>query len=50
VLFPEGRAIDWFALAIGVVAFLGMLKLKWNVVPVVLGSALAGLVYQLIVR
>jgi chromate transporter len=50
VLFPEGRAIDWFALAIGLVAFIGMLKLKWSVVPVVLGSAAAGLVYQLIVR
>ncbi|MCA1657791.1 MAG: chromate transporter, partial [Verrucomicrobiaceae bacterium] len=50
VLFPEGRGIDWFALVVGLVAFLGMLKLKWNVVPVVLGSAAAGLVYQLIVR
>jgi chromate transporter len=50
VLFPEGRGIDWFALAIGLVAFIGMLKLKWSVVPVVLGSAVAGLVYQLIVH
>ncbi|MEY2481516.1 MAG: chromate transporter [Verrucomicrobiota bacterium] len=50
VLFPEGRGIDWFALVVGLVAFLGMLKLKWNVIPVVLGSAAAGLVYQLIVR
>ncbi|MEY2510340.1 MAG: chromate transporter [Verrucomicrobiota bacterium] len=50
VLFPRGGAIDWFALAVGLVAFIGMLKRKWSVIPVVLGSAAAGLVYQLIVR
>jgi len=50
VLFPEGKGIDWFALAIGVIAFAGMLKFKWSVVPVVLGSGAAGLIYQLIVR
>jgi chromate transporter len=48
VLFPNGKVIDWFALAVGLVAFFGMLKLKWNVVPVVLGSGAAGLIYQLI--
>jgi chromate transporter len=48
VLFPEGKAIDWFALTVGLVAFSGMLKLRWNVVPVVLGSGAAGLIYQLI--
>ena len=48
VLFPEGKVIDWFALTVGLVAFLGMLKLKWNVVPVVLGSGVAGLIYQFI--
>lgn len=47
VLFPAGKTIDWFALAVGLVAFFGMLKLKWNVVPVVLGSGAAGLIYQL---
>ena len=48
VLFPEGKMIDWFALAVGLAAFVGMLKFKWNVVPVVLGSGAAGLIYQLI--
>src|SRR5437868_7248913 len=50
VLFPEGKTIDWFALAIGAIAFGGMLRFKWSVVPVVLGSGAAGLIYQLIVR
>ena len=45
-LFPAGRTIDWFALILSVIAFIGMLKWKWNVVPVVLGSGLAGLIYQ----
>jgi chromate transporter len=48
VLFPEGKTIDWFALTVGLIAFFGMLKLKWNVIPVVLGSGAAGLIYQLI--
>lgn len=48
VLFPEGKGIDWFALTVGLVAFFGMLKLKWNVVPVVLGSGAAGLIYRFI--
>ena len=50
VLFPEGKTIDWFALAIGAIAFAGMLRFKWSIVPVVLGSGAAGLIYQLIVR
>jgi chromate transporter len=48
-LFPPGRVIDSFALIVSVIAFIGMLKWKWSVVPVVLGSGLAGLLYQLIV-
>ena len=46
-LFPAGRAVDWFALVVGVIAFFGMLRWNWNVIPVVIGSGLAGLIYQL---
>jgi len=46
-LFPAGRTLDWFALILSLIAFIGMLKWKWNVIPVVLGSGLAGLIYQL---
>jgi len=46
-LFPAGHAIDWFALVVGVIAFVGMWKWNWNVIPVVVGSGLAGLLYQL---
>jgi chromate transporter len=50
VLFPEGRGTDCFALAVALVAFLGMMKFNWNVIPVVVGSGAAGLVYQFLLR
>lgn len=46
-LFPAGRALDWFALVVSAIAFIGMLKWKWNVIPVVVGSGVAGLLWQL---
>jgi len=46
-LFPAERALDWFALVVSAIAFVGMLKWKWNVIPVVLGSGVAGLLWQL---
>jgi chromate transporter len=48
-LFPTGRAIDWFALVVGVIAFVGLLKWKWNVISVVIGSGIAGLLYRLVI-
>lgn len=46
-LFPQGRTIDWFALTLGTIAFAGMWRWKWNVIPVVIGSGAAGWLYQL---
>ena len=46
-LFPGRAAIDWFALAISTVAFVGMLRWKWDIIRVVLGSGLLGLIYTL---
>jgi chromate transporter len=47
-LFPAGRTIDWFALVLSALAFIGMLKWKWNVVSVVIGSGMAGLLYRFV--
>lgn len=47
VIFPITGNVDWFALMICVTAFVGMLRWKWNVVPVVLGSGVLGLIYTL---
>jgi len=48
VIVPAPGQIDWFAVAVGLVAFVGMLKWRWEVVPVVAGSAAAGLIYGLV--
>jgi hypothetical protein len=34
--------------AVAAVAFVGLWRFRWNVVPVVLGSAIAGLIYTLV--
>ncbi|HEX7518599.1 MAG TPA: chromate efflux transporter [Chthoniobacterales bacterium] len=47
-VFPPGRAIDWFAVILSAIAFIGMLKWKWGVIPVVIGSGMAGLIYKLV--
>jgi chromate transporter len=46
VIFPPGGKIDWFAIIVCAVAFVGMLRWKWSIIPVVLGSGLAGLVFK----
>jgi chromate transporter len=47
VLLPKNETFNWFAAVVGTVTFLGMWRWKWNVVPVVLGSGLLGLIYTL---
>ena len=49
VIFPATDRVDWFAVVICVIAFAGILRWKWNIVPVILGSGLAGLVWKLFV-
>ncbi len=50
VIFPITGNIDWFALVICAAAFVGMLRWKWNIVPVVLGSGLIGLFYKTLIH
>jgi chromate transporter len=47
VISPPGRNVDWFALMVCGIAFVGMLKWKWSIIPVVLGSGLVGLIYAM---
>ncbi len=47
VIFPTGGSVDWFALVVCAITFAGMLRWKWNIVPVILGSGLFGLIYTL---
>jgi chromate transporter len=46
VIFPAAGNVDWFAVIICAAAFIGMLRWKWNIIPVVLGSGLAGLAWK----
>jgi chromate transporter len=48
VIFPRSGNVDWFAVAVCAVAFIGMLRWKWDIVSVVLGSGLLGLIYTLV--
>jgi chromate transporter len=47
VIFPATGGVDWFAVVVGVIAFTGILRWKWNIIPVILGSGLAGLMFKL---
>lgn len=50
VFFPSTGVVDWFALAISVVALIGMLKWKWDIIPVVVGSGILGLLYKVLLN
>ena len=45
VMFPSGH-FDLFAAAVCVIAFVGMLRWKWDIILVIIGSGLAGLVFK----
>ncbi len=48
VLFPDRQPVNWFGLAVCAIAFVGIQKFKWDVIPVVLGAAGLGVVYRLL--
>jgi chromate transporter len=48
VLFPNDGSVDWYAAIVSIVAFVGMWKWNWNLVAVVVGSGLVGLLYKTI--
>ncbi len=45
VFFPDGRDVDLFAVAVAAVAFAGMLRWRWGIMPVVAGGAALGLLH-----
>jgi chromate transporter len=50
VVFPPGGNVDWFAVVVCAIAFIGMLRWKWNIIPVILGSGMLGLIYKIFLR
>jgi chromate transporter len=45
---PVWSSVDLFAVAVASVCFVGLWHFRWNVVPVVIASAVAGLIYTLV--
>jgi chromate transporter len=48
-LVPDTGGFDWYALAAAVTAFTGMQRFKWGMIPVILGSAIAGFLWKIFV-
>lgn len=44
---PQPGTLDLFALVVAAVMFIGLWRLRWGIVTVVAGSAVAGLLYRL---
>lgn len=49
VLLPADAPVNWFGVAVCAIAFVGMVKGKWNIVPVVLAAGVLGLLYRVLV-
>ena len=50
VLMPKGQPVNWFGVVVCVVAFVGITKWKWGIIPVVLGAGGLGLVWKLAIQ
>jgi chromate transporter len=48
VLFPGGNAVNVFAVSVCAFCLIGMLRWKWEIIPVVVGAGIAGLIYDVI--
>lgn len=51
VLWPEGfdGHFDWFSAFLGLAAFIGLFRFKLGIFPIIIGSALLGLAYHLVI-
>jgi chromate transporter len=47
VFFPN-HSIDWFAIALCVTAFVAMLRIKVDIIPVVIGAGILGVIYKVL--
>ena len=47
VIFPDKGMVDLFAIVVCTVTFFGMIRWKWEILPVVLGAGFAGLIFRM---
>ncbi len=50
VLWPTPSGVDWFALTIACITFIGLYKWRWEIIPVVSGAGALGLIHHLLLR
>lgn len=43
---PDAGGFDFYAMAVSFIVFIGLVRFKWGMIPVVFGSALAGWVWK----
>ncbi len=48
--FPDTGGFDWYALAASAIAFVGLQRFKWDMIPVILGSAGLGYIWKIFIR
>ncbi len=46
---PDTGGFDWYALAASVIAFIGLQRFKWDMIPVIAGSAGAGYIWKIFI-
>jgi chromate transporter len=46
-LFPDSGGFEWYALVAAIIAFVGMTRFKWGMIPVIICSALTGFVWKI---
>lgn len=46
ILLPKNEQFNWFAAVVGVVAFFGMWRWKWGIIPVIIGAGVLGLAFK----
>ena len=46
VIFPGSTSVDWIAILISTVAWIGMMRWQWNIILVLLGAGGAGLIFK----
>jgi hypothetical protein len=46
ISFPYGNTVDWFAVIVSLAAFMTLIKWKLDIIPVVLGASLLGLLFK----
>ena len=50
VLIPADAPVNWFGVALSIVAFWGIVKRGWNIIPVVLLAGAMGVLQRMLVR